>query len=110
MKKPLKNVFSYRLSLRVILVKILIRDNLLQDVGRNKVFGRFIVFTFYSYRSPPREGAYVHGLFLEGASWDLENSILVDSRMKELHPTMPVMFIKVCILHRYLSCHLFYCY
>ncbi|XP_063612420.1 dynein beta chain, ciliary-like, partial [Penaeus indicus] len=46
------------------------------------------------FTSPPREGAYVHGLFLEGASWDNDNSILIDSRLKELHPQMPVIFIR----------------
>ncbi|XP_069945104.1 dynein beta chain, ciliary-like [Cherax quadricarinatus] len=46
------------------------------------------------FTSAPREGAYVHGLFLEGASWDVENSILIDSRLKELHPQIPVIFIK----------------
>lgn len=55
------------------------------------------IMNFVVCRSPPREGAYVHGLFLEGASWDSENSILVDSRVKELHPQMPVMFIKVLV-------------
>ncbi|KAL7641741.1 UNVERIFIED_CONTAM: hypothetical protein RMT77_007615 [Armadillidium vulgare] len=44
--------------------------------------------------SPPREGAYIHGLFLEGASWDIENSILVDSKLKDLYPQMPVFHIK----------------
>ncbi|KAB7494339.1 Dynein beta chain, ciliary [Armadillidium nasatum] len=44
--------------------------------------------------SPPREGAYIHGLYLEGASWDIENSILVDSKLKDLYPQMPVFHIK----------------
>ncbi|XP_076032504.1 dynein heavy chain at 93AB [Oratosquilla oratoria] len=46
------------------------------------------------FSGAPREGAHVHGLFLEGAAWDHDHSILVDSRLKELHPQLPVLFIK----------------
>ena len=45
-------------------------------------------------QSPPREGAYIHGLFMEGARWDINIGTIVESKMKELHPMMPVMFIK----------------
>ncbi|KAA0725373.1 Dynein heavy chain 9, axonemal [Triplophysa tibetana] len=49
--------------------------------------------------SPPREGAYIHGLFMEGARWDIQVNIflagiMVDARLKELTPTMPVIFIR----------------
>uniref|UniRef100_UPI00398F13EE dynein axonemal heavy chain 9-like isoform X1 n=2 Tax=Pristiophorus japonicus TaxID=55135 RepID=UPI00398F13EE len=44
--------------------------------------------------SPPREGAYVHGLFMEGSRWDSQAGIITDARLKELTPTMPVIFIK----------------
>ena len=46
------------------------------------------------FSSPPREGAYVHGLFMEGARWDTQSSLIQESRLKELTPTMPVIFIK----------------
>ena len=45
-------------------------------------------------QSAPREGAYIHGLFMEGARWDTNIGSIVESKMKELHPMMPVMFIK----------------
>lgn len=44
--------------------------------------------------APPREGAYVNGLFMEGARWDMLLGTIADSRMKELFPAMPVIFIK----------------
>ncbi|XP_051927996.1 dynein heavy chain 9, axonemal [Hippocampus zosterae] len=44
--------------------------------------------------SPPREGAYVHGLYMEGARWDTQTGLIVDARLKELTPTMPVIFIR----------------
>ena len=45
-------------------------------------------------QAPPREGAYIHGLFMEGARWDVNIGSICESRLKELHPLMPVMFIK----------------
>ncbi|XP_054702774.1 dynein axonemal heavy chain 9 isoform X6 [Grus americana] len=46
------------------------------------------------FASPPREGAYVHSLFMEGARWDTQTGIITDARLKELTPAMPVIFIK----------------
>nr|XP_014350009.1 PREDICTED: dynein heavy chain 9, axonemal [Latimeria chalumnae] len=46
------------------------------------------------FSSPPREGAYIHGLFMEGARWDTQTGIITDARLKELTPSMPVIFIK----------------
>ncbi|XP_049715502.1 dynein axonemal heavy chain 9 isoform X3 [Elephas maximus indicus] len=46
------------------------------------------------FRSPPREGAYVHGLFMEGACWDIQAGIITEAKLKDLTPPMPVMFIK----------------
>ena len=45
-------------------------------------------------QSPPKEGANIHGLYMEGARWDTNIGSIVESRSKELHPLMPVMFIK----------------
>ncbi|XP_008070221.1 dynein heavy chain 9, axonemal-like [Carlito syrichta] len=46
------------------------------------------------FRSPPREGAYVHGLFMDGARWDTQAGIITEAKLKDLIPPMPVMFIK----------------
>ncbi|XP_055973719.1 dynein axonemal heavy chain 9 [Sorex fumeus] len=46
------------------------------------------------FRSPPREGAYVHGLFMEGARWDAQAGIISEAKLKDLTPPMPVMYIK----------------
>ena len=59
---------------------------------------------------PPKEGAFVHGLYMEvaqtinfmpslkptvqGARWDIEINSISDSRLKELHPEMPVIHLK----------------
>ncbi|XP_016013564.2 dynein heavy chain 9, axonemal isoform X3 [Rousettus aegyptiacus] len=46
------------------------------------------------FRSPPREGVYIHGLFMEGARWDAQAGIITEAKLKDLTPPMPVMFIK----------------
>ncbi|KAK7113097.1 dynein beta chain, ciliary-like [Littorina saxatilis] len=48
----------------------------------------------------PREGAYVHGLFMEGARWDMQTGMIMESRLKELTPPMPVMFIRAIPVDR----------
>ncbi|CAG2194980.1 unnamed protein product [Mytilus edulis] len=49
---------------------------------------------------PPREGAYVHGLYMEGARWDMQTSMIGEARLKELAPAMPVIFIKAIPVDR----------
>ncbi|XP_009868017.1 PREDICTED: dynein heavy chain 17, axonemal-like, partial [Apaloderma vittatum] len=51
-------------------------------------------------RAPPREGSYVHGLFMEGARWDTQSGVIADARLKELTPPMPVIFIKAIPVDR----------
>ncbi|XP_058061407.1 LOW QUALITY PROTEIN: dynein beta chain, ciliary-like [Anopheles bellator] len=46
------------------------------------------------FSAPPREGAYVNGLFMEGARWDVNVGSIATSLMKELFPQMPVIYIK----------------
>lgn len=50
---------------------------------------------FVIKRSAPREGIYIHGLYLEGARWDSNLGVLAESKLKELHPSMPVIYVKV---------------
>uniref|UniRef100_A0A803U1D0 Dynein axonemal heavy chain 17 n=1 Tax=Anolis carolinensis TaxID=28377 RepID=A0A803U1D0_ANOCA len=50
--------------------------------------------------APPREGSYVHGLFMEGARWDTQTGVISDARLKELTPSMPVIFIKAIPVDR----------
>ncbi|KAG5306381.1 DYHC protein, partial [Pseudoatta argentina] len=46
------------------------------------------------FTTPPREGAYINGLYMEGARWETASSCIADSRLKELFSPMPVVFIK----------------
>lgn len=44
--------------------------------------------------APSRDGAFIHGLTLEGARWDDKAAALDDSKPKELFCTMPVILVK----------------
>ena len=46
------------------------------------------------FSSPPREGAYINSLYMEGARWDTQTGMIGDARLKELAPTMPVVFVR----------------
>lgn len=51
----------------------------------------------YGNLSYPNEGAYIHGLFIEGARWDEREGGLTDSIYGELLPNLPVLWLKPCL-------------
>ncbi|XP_063306953.1 dynein axonemal heavy chain 11 [Pelobates fuscus] len=46
------------------------------------------------YGHPPREGAYIHGLFMEGARWDMQSGAIAEAHLKDLTPLMPVIYAR----------------
>ncbi|XP_061653101.1 dynein axonemal heavy chain 11 [Phyllopteryx taeniolatus] len=46
------------------------------------------------FNQPAREGAYVYGLYMEGARWDAQAGVITEARLKELTPAMPVMSVR----------------
>jgi len=44
--------------------------------------------------SATREGAFIHGLYLEGARWDAGAGVLDEAHLKVLYPALPVVLIK----------------
>lgn len=44
--------------------------------------------------APSRDGAFIHGLTLEGARWDDKVGVLDDSKPKELFCSMPVILVR----------------
>ncbi|RKP16689.1 dynein heavy chain [Rozella allomycis CSF55] len=52
------------------------------------------------FNAPPREGAYIHGLFMEGARWDTASGMIQESLLKELTPSMPVIYVKAVTIDK----------
>lgn len=50
---------------------------------------------FYFSSGAARDGAYIHGLFMEGARWDIMQGVIMESKLKELFPQMPVINVRV---------------
>ena len=44
--------------------------------------------------APSRDGAFIHGLTLEGCRWDDKAGVLDDSKPKELFCPMPVILVR----------------
>jgi len=44
--------------------------------------------------TPPADGAYINGLFLEGCRWSLEQDVLTESFPKMLYSSVPHIWVK----------------
>jgi len=47
-----------------------------------------------------RDGAYVHGLYMEGARWDVATGGVEDAFMKDLYPKMPVILMRAILVDK----------
>jgi len=47
-----------------------------------------------------RDGAYIYGLYMEGARWDLQSGMMEDAFMKELYPKMPVIQMRAILAEK----------
>nr|KAF6469270.1 dynein axonemal heavy chain 11 [Molossus molossus] len=61
------------------------------------------------YGHPPREGAYLHGLFMEGARWDTQAGSIAEAHLKELTSAMPVICVKAIPVERQETKHTYAC-
>jgi dynein heavy chain len=69
-------------------------DKVVLNVDVMKKFNR------EDFQSAPREGAYLYGLFMAGARWDTQAGTIVDARLKELCPPMPILFCKSILMEK----------
>merc|ERR1712146_336773 len=44
-------------------------------------------------RQSPKEGVFVHGLFLDAAGWDMSEGTLVESEPKVLYAALPILWV-----------------
>ena len=44
-------------------------------------------------RAAPKEGVYIHGIFMDAAGWSKAENTLVESTPKKLFATLPVLFV-----------------
>ncbi|KAG8139084.1 hypothetical protein E2320_001860 [Naja naja] len=61
------------------------------------------------YGHPPREGAYIFGLYMEGARWDIQAGVVAEARLKDLTPMLPVIFARAIPIERQETKHLYKC-
>jgi dynein heavy chain len=47
-----------------------------------------------------RDGAYVYGLYMEGARWDLQAGCMEDAFMKDLYPKIPVTLLRTILAEK----------
>ncbi|XP_053294795.1 dynein axonemal heavy chain 11 [Pleuronectes platessa] len=61
------------------------------------------------FNQPAREGAYVYGLYMEGARWDIQSGVITEARLKELTPSMPVISVRAVPNDRHETRNIYAC-
>ncbi|KAM6948829.1 LOW QUALITY PROTEIN: dynein axonemal heavy chain 11-like [Aplochiton taeniatus] len=61
------------------------------------------------FNQPAREGAYIYGLYMEGARWDIQGGVIAEARLKELTPAMPVISVRAVPNDRQETRHTYEC-
>lgn len=57
----------------------------------------------------PEDGAYVKGLFIEGASWDRHNMVIGESLPKILFDSLPIILLRPGEMSKFLHQDIYVC-
>lgn len=60
-------------------------------------------------RISPLEGAYINGIYMEGARWDIQQNCIGVAHLKELFPMMPVIYVKAITQDKQASKNIYEC-
>ena len=65
----------------------------LNTIPIDNVVFNFEVMKALTFKTPPKEGVYINGLFIEAARWDMDEQV-VESNRGELVSIAPVIWLK----------------
>jgi len=86
--------FTYPTGFLTCLLQVTARNNGIPIDSLNWEFPVFNSQDESSISEAPKEGAFVKGIFLEGAKWDREDACLADADAMELFSAMPIIHFK----------------
>lgn len=73
---------KYQLPVDTLAFSFRVRDDIDADMSGNEF-----------QLTPPEDGCFIHGLFLEGARWSADDHKLATPEPRELYPAMPVIHL-----------------
>nr|CAD7400379.1 unnamed protein product [Timema cristinae] len=69
-------------------------DTRTKGVHRAALMGVRTVMNEDTYSTPPEDGVYIYGLFLDGARWNPQECVLDESLPKVLFTSVPIIWLK----------------
>jgi dynein heavy chain len=70
---------------------------------------RVLEKNYDAYNSAPQDGAYVHGLFMQGARFDRSSMLMAESEPSVLFDVMPVIWIEPVVAAEYAPSEVYHC-
>jgi dynein heavy chain len=83
--------FTFPTGFLTALMQIAARKN---NLSIDSLTWEFVIMKDQMPSQPPEEGAYISGLYLEGAKWDFVKNCLTEPNPMELYCQMPIIYFK----------------